>query len=130
MVHALCDAATAVGEDQLGFDKEEIGTHSIRSGAAMSMYLGECPVYIIMMIGRWSSDAFLLYIRKQVKQFSHNVSRWMLTFDTHNHIPEYNPSASRWDRRQRNHANNAATRQTAGGSATTQARLPAFSLFH
>eukprot|EP00957_Ditylum_brightwellii_P183289 13961469-Ditylum_brightwellii.AAC.1 len=31
--------------------KETIGTHSIQSGLAMSMYLGECPVYIMMMIG-------------------------------------------------------------------------------
>ena len=34
----------------------------------MAMYLGDCPVYSIMMIGRWSSDAFLRYIRKQVEQ--------------------------------------------------------------
>ena len=57
-----------IGEEILGIKAEEVGTHSIRSGAAMSMYLGECPVYTITMIGRWSSDAFLLYIRKQVEQ--------------------------------------------------------------
>ena len=38
----------------------------------MDVFLGECPVYTIMLIGRWSSDAFLRYIRKQVEQFSHN----------------------------------------------------------
>jgi hypothetical protein len=41
----------------------------------MAMYLGECPVYTVMLIGRWSSDAFLRYIRKQVMEFSHNVSK-------------------------------------------------------
>ena len=73
MANALKAAIVEVGEEKLGIKKEEVGTHSIRSGAAMSMYLGKCPVYTIMMIGRWSSDAFLRYIRKQVEQFSHNV---------------------------------------------------------
>lgn len=52
----------------------------------MEMYLGECGVYIIIMIGRWSCDAFLLYIRKQAKQFSHNVSSRMLHFQFHHHV--------------------------------------------
>ena len=64
MVAALRDAVRAIGEDKLGFKVEQVGTHSQRSGAAMAMYLGECPVYTIMMIGRWSSDAFLRYFRK------------------------------------------------------------------
>ncbi|KAL7470172.1 hypothetical protein ACHAXS_010414 [Conticribra weissflogii] len=71
MVHGLWDTAAAVGKDHLGFGKEDIGTHLLCSSAAMSMYLGQCLVYTIMMIGRWSSYAFLLYIRKQVEQFSH-----------------------------------------------------------
>ena len=44
----------------------------------MAMFLDEIPVYVIMMIGRWSSDAFLKYIRKQVEQSSHNVFRRMI----------------------------------------------------
>ena len=94
MVAALRDAVVAIGEDVLGFKKEQVGTHSIRSGAAMAMYLGECPVYTIMLIGRWSSDAFLRYIRKQVEQFSHNVSKRMLRFLFHRHIPDLEPSTS------------------------------------
>ena len=78
LVNALEAAVEAVGNDVINIQKGEIGTHSIRSGAAMSMYLGEVPVYTIMMLGRWSSDAFLRYIRKQVEQFSHNVSRKMI----------------------------------------------------
>ena len=78
VVAALRMAVIAIGEEKLGFKADEIGTHSIRSGAAMQMVLGECPVYMIMMIGRWSRDAFLLYIRKQVKHFSHNVLNRML----------------------------------------------------
>ena len=51
MVAALKDAVCAIREDKLGFKEEQVGTHSQRSGAAMAMYLGECPVYTIMMIG-------------------------------------------------------------------------------
>ena len=63
---ALRATAKAIGEDKLGFKISKIGTHSLRSGAAMAMTLDQVPVYVIMMIGRWSSDAFLKYIRKQV----------------------------------------------------------------
>ncbi len=77
--NALKDTVSANGEDSLHIAANEIGTHSIRSGAAMAMFLGKCPVFLIMMIGRWSSDAFICYIRKQVKEFNHDISRKMLT---------------------------------------------------
>jgi hypothetical protein len=60
-------AAAALGKDILGFSPKDIGLHSARSGAAMAMYLSGIPIYTIMLLGRWSSDAFLRYIRKQVK---------------------------------------------------------------
>ena len=59
-------AAKKVGEDRLGFHPNDIGTHSIHLGTAMTMYLDGVPTFTIMIIGRWSSDAFLGYIRKQV----------------------------------------------------------------
>ena len=94
MVAALRYAVVSIGEDVLGFKKEQVGTHSIRPGAAMAIYLGECPVYTITLIGRWSSDAFLRYIRKQVEQFSHNVSRGMIHFQFHRYILDLDPKAS------------------------------------
>ena len=129
VVDALRAAVVAIGEDALGIKRNEIGTHSLRSGAAMAMYLGECPVYVIMMIGRWSSDAFLRYIRKQVEQFSHNVSCRMLRFELHRHVTDYEPRTSRLDPRQRNHPDNEETRRNIGGSLSNRVRLPAFSLF-
>jgi hypothetical protein len=72
---ALQDAVLAIGEVTLHIAADEIGTHSIRLGAAMAMFLGGCSLFIIMMIGCWSSNAFLHYIRKQVEEFNHNVSR-------------------------------------------------------
>ena len=46
----------------------------------MEMYMAGVPVYTIMLIGRWLSNAFLRYIRKQVEQFSRHVAKKMLTF--------------------------------------------------
>ncbi len=50
IINALRDAVVAIGEHQLGINKEDIGTRLIRLGAAMAMYLGECAVYTIMLI--------------------------------------------------------------------------------
>jgi hypothetical protein len=96
----------------------------------MAMYLGECPVYTIMLMGRWSSDAFLRYIRKQVLEFSHNVSKRMLRFRTHRHVPDFDPGIAANDPRVRNDPNNAETRRNVGGDATRRNRLPAFSQFN
>ena len=94
MITTLRAAAKAIGEYKLGFKVSEIGTHSLRSGAAMAMTLDQVSVYVIMMIGRWSSNAFLKYIRKQVEQFSHNVAQRMIKNLMFRHIPEMEPKVS------------------------------------
>ena len=130
VVQSLRAAAHAIGEDSLGFKITDIGTHSIRSGAAMAMYLDEIPVYTIMLIGRWSSDAFLLYIRKQVEQFSQNVSSRMIRNLDFAHIPNFSPHISKGDPRTRNHRNNFQTRFNMGPQAhKVIPTLPGFSLF-
>ena len=75
MIAAMKDTIVAIGEDVLHIKKSEIGMHSIRLGASMVMFLSNCSVCQIMMIGCWSSGAFLQYICKQVKKFSHNISK-------------------------------------------------------
>jgi len=67
---------------------QDIGLHSLRSGATLAMYLSSIPVFTIMLIGQWSSNAFLQYIRTQVQEFSAGVSRKMLTADVFFTIPE------------------------------------------
>jgi hypothetical protein len=44
----------------------------------MAIYLAGIPVFTIMLLGRWSSDVFLRYIRKQVKEFSRGISSKMI----------------------------------------------------
>ena len=75
---SLRAAADVLGPTRLGFCANEIRTHSLRSGATMAMYLNDVPVFTIMLIGRWSSDAFLRYICCQVQQFSTGVSARMI----------------------------------------------------
>jgi len=72
----------------LGLDPKDIGLHSLRASAAMAMYLNGIPVYTIMLLGRWSSDAFLRYIRKQVTEFSNGVSRKMIQNPRFHHVPD------------------------------------------
>ena len=63
MKTALRSAASVFGKEKLEFKPKELGTHLIRSGSAMAMYLDEVPIYTIMLLGCWSSNAFLRYIR-------------------------------------------------------------------
>ena len=96
----------------------------------MEMYLAVILVYTIMLIGRWSSDAFLRYIQKQVEQFSKHVSKKMIQFWVFRTMPDIAPCVvSNKDPRQRNHCNNTKTRNNIGGDRSWRVRLPAFSLF-
>ncbi len=61
-------AAASIGLEELGFTPSQIGLHSARSGAAMAMYLAGVPIFTIVLLGRWSSDAFMRYIHKQVRE--------------------------------------------------------------
>ena len=74
-----------IGEHVLGFNENNIGLHSIRSGWAMAMFLSGVSTIIIQRVGRWSSEAFLEYIREQVESFTIGVSKKMLKFE-HFHI--------------------------------------------
>jgi hypothetical protein len=80
-----------IGEEVLGFTKEDIGLHSVRSGGAMAMFLSGTSTIIIQRIGRWSSEAFLEYIREQVESFTAGVSQNMINFE---HFFNLNPNSN------------------------------------
>ena len=46
----------------LGFTSEEIDTHTLQSGGAMSLKLAKVDVFMIQIIDRWKSDSFMRYI--------------------------------------------------------------------
>ena len=130
MINALIDTVGAIGEVKLGIKKEDVYTHLIRSGAAMAMYLGECSIFIIMLIGCWSSDAFLMYIRKQVMEFSQNVVKRMLSCQNFRHIPEIHTRVPQDYPCIRNHPDNAETKRNIGGDSHRRISLPPFSRFN
>ena len=90
-------SAKAIGKASLGFNPIEIGTHSLHSGAAMAfLFLAHVSAALtIMIIGHWRSDAFLLYIRKQVTQFPVDLSSRMLEHAKFFTIPDFDRSDGR-----------------------------------
>jgi hypothetical protein len=130
IITALRAACASIRSTKLGFEPSEIGTHLLQLRAVMEMYLAGVPVYTIMLIGRWSSDAFLRYIQKQVEQFSEHISKQMIQVWSFRTIPDIAQHVvSNKDPRQRNHQDNAKTRNNIGGDRSRRVRLPAFSLF-
>ena len=66
------------GENRYGINVSELGTRSIRSGAAMALALqGSTSDQKIMMLGRWKSTAFLHYIRPQVLEWAGDAALQM-----------------------------------------------------
>jgi hypothetical protein len=79
----LRHACTVLGGKKVfGFDHHEIGTKSIRSGAAMGLFLANHSAERIMLMGRWESQAFLACIRPQVIEWTNNMSRDMIRHDS------------------------------------------------
>jgi hypothetical protein len=130
VTNALRNAVGAISKDALGILRAKIGTQSIRLELAMAMYLGKCPVYTIMLIGWWPSNAFRWYICKQVIEFSHNVLQKMPNYQNYWHVPNFEHQIPENDTRQRNDPNNAETRQNIGGDASRHVGLPVFSQFN
>jgi hypothetical protein len=55
----------------------DISSHSLRAGGAMALPLNGVPDRTIQILGRWSSDTFLIHIHQQIAAFSHNLSTLM-----------------------------------------------------
>ena len=70
------------GHKTFGFHPLEIGNKSLRSGAAMFLFLMDHSPAKIMILGRWSSDAFLVYIRPQVLEWTNNMPCDMIHLDS------------------------------------------------
>jgi hypothetical protein len=66
------------GKEVFGYGAADIGTRSIRYGAAMGLFLMNHPVAKIKILGRWSSDAFLDYIWPQVLEWTNQMSSDMI----------------------------------------------------
>jgi hypothetical protein len=70
------------GKTTFGFDPADIRNKSIQSGAAMALFLQNVSATRIMLLGRWASKGFLVYIRPQVLEWTTNMSRDMINIDS------------------------------------------------
>ena len=61
------------GAARLGFASEDVRTHSLCSGGAMTMHIAEIPDRTLIPIGRWRSLGFMVYIQQQISSFSAGV---------------------------------------------------------
>ena len=114
----------------LGFTGDDVGNHSIRSALAMALYLSKRAVTTIMLLGRWSSDAFLLYIRRQVQEFSAGVSADMVSQESFFTIPDLDEHDN-MDPRTRNSQSFANTISLNGpNAATAHVKRPAMHAWH
>ena len=114
----------------LGFTGDEVGTHSIRSSLAMALYLNKRAISTIILLGRWSSDAFLLYIRRQVQEFSAGVSADMVSQESFFTIPDLDKSDDA-DPRTRNCQSFANTISLNGPNAAIEhVKRPAMRVWH
>jgi hypothetical protein len=73
---------TLGGKPVFGYAAADIRTKSIRSGAATALFLMNHSTERIMLLGRWKSDAFLVYIRPQVLEWTNDMSRDMIRHDS------------------------------------------------
>lgn len=74
---AIKRAVTTLKLDRNGLTSALVGSHSLRAGGAMAMYLNGVPHDTVRKMGRWKSDTFLMYIHEQIAAFSENVSEAM-----------------------------------------------------
>ena len=127
ILQALRQNADNMGKATLGYSSDEIGTKSIRSAVAMAMFMDDTPVFMIMLIKRWSSDAFLKYIRRQVLEFGKGMSRRMVKNEYLYSIPSHQTDIN--DPRTQN-SNSFATNLSLAPSSNNHNIQPAFSLWH
>ena len=106
-----------------GFHEDEIGTRSIRSGAAMALALqGGNTDERIRILGRWKSLAFLTYIRPQVLEWSGGMASDMAKTKSFTDVSE--PIRKKTDQRRP-----TATRQAPIPSNQAEDSFPSFRRF-
>ena len=95
----------------------------------MAMHLNDVPTHTIMLVGRWSSDAFLKYIRRQVQEFTSGVSARMIQRGSFFNVPHAHSTSHREDPRTPNCRQSFAGINSVGRNADLGPTMPSFALF-
>ena len=129
MLKILRQEAEEIGEDKFGFSPSDIVTHSVRSGATMAMFLDSMPIFLIILVRCWSSDAFFKHSRGKVLEAEKGASSHTLKRDFFNVMSS--PSSSIDEPHTRSRDSFALILSSmALTSSQKQVMRPAFSLHH
>jgi len=79
IVKVVKDAVLAPDLRNSRFSKEEVGSHSLRAGGAMALYINRRSALEIQRAGRWTSTTFLEYIHSQLAITSQGLAQAMST---------------------------------------------------
>ena len=82
---AIRQSVTVQKLERHGLLPKLVGSHSLRAGGAMAMYLNGVDITVIKNLGQWASGYFLMYIHEQIAALSSNVSTLMSK-----HVPFHN----------------------------------------
>ena len=63
-----------IGFQRLGFRPTEVGSQYLWSGGAMTLHQAGISGSTIKVIGRWKSDAFVIYLQGRVLSFTKGVA--------------------------------------------------------
>jgi hypothetical protein len=74
----------------------------------MAMFLSKTSTIIMMRVGRWSSEAFLEYIREQVQDFTVGVSENMIKYESFFNMNK-NPTSHMTKLKEKNNENGPDT---------------------
>jgi len=78
IVRAVKDTAIALRLPMdYGYPLSKLGSHSLRAGGAMALYLNHRSTLEIQRAGRWTSDTFLEYIHCQLDASSRGLAQAM-----------------------------------------------------
>ena len=92
MLQHIKNTVDLIGEESLGFGKDDVGIHSIRSSFAMFLTLNGTYPEIVQLQGRWKSQSFMDYIRPQISDFSRGLSTIMMHGTDFYTVPDENPT--------------------------------------
>ena len=82
-----------------GFEDHELGARSIRTGAAMALFMVHKDPLRVMILGRWKSMAFMEYIRPQVLELTDDLATAMTFVQPMTDLAEREPLPTRQTKR-------------------------------
>jgi hypothetical protein len=130
VITTLRAACATIGSARLGFEPDEIGTHSLRSAPRWKCTLQEFPFTLSCSLADGPVMLSCVTFGDKSSSFQ-KTSQKMLTHRSFHTIPDVAPRVVlNDDPRQRNHRDNAKTRRNIGRDTSRWVQLPAISLFN